>query len=121
MLPRLFTNNYGHTLSDTLEIELGGGFSTKVYYCGLNKKIYGLDRFIKKYYIDDEYVFVFNYLGQSKFALSVYDSQCMNHLRDEEGNVRMKDFIYPLDDREIVFVSDGEEDVQGIVEVLYLR
>ncbi|KAK1371575.1 hypothetical protein POM88_037667 [Heracleum sosnowskyi] len=83
-LPRVFKKNYDHTLGEILHINLGGGYSTKFKYCSVSKKIHGLIRFIGKYDIQDD-VLIFNYLGNSTFALSVYDSQCINHFRDILG------------------------------------
>lgn len=113
-LPLLFAKNFGHTLSDILQIELGGGYSSKFKYCAATKKIYGLHRFIGKYDIHDEYVLFFNYLGNSKFALSVYDTQSCNHLRDIIGNSRIEDFMYPPSDMEVLDVSDNDEDNDDI-------
>ncbi|KAK1400866.1 hypothetical protein POM88_000471 [Heracleum sosnowskyi] len=96
-------------LCNILDIELGGGYSTNFKYCPDSKRIYGLHRFFGKYNIDDEYVIFFNYLGNSKFAVSVYDCQHMNHLRNIVGDFRFEDFLYPPCDTEVIVVSDNDE------------
>ncbi|KAK1353298.1 hypothetical protein POM88_052433 [Heracleum sosnowskyi] len=110
-LPRVFKKNYAHTLGEILHIDLGGAYSTKFKYCSVSKKIHGLIHFIGKYDIQDDYVMFFNYLGNSTFALSVYDSQCMNHFRDRLGYLRFEDFMNPHYDTDAVVLSDDTEDV----------
>lgn len=109
-LPRVFHNNYGHSLDDVINIQLGGGFGAKFKYCSQSKKIHGLIRFIGKYCIKDDYVLFFNYLGNSTFEVSVYDCQHMNHFRDIVGYLRFEDFMNPPYDTEVVDVSSGSED-----------
>lgn len=117
----MFSDYHGHSISNTVNIELGNGFSTKFKFCSLTKRLYGLYRFIGKYYIKSDYVVFFNYLGNSSFAIKVFDCQHMNHLRDIEGYFRFKDFMYPPIDMEVVEVSDDEFNFEGTILVLYTR
>ncbi|KAK1358282.1 hypothetical protein POM88_051538 [Heracleum sosnowskyi] len=109
-LPRVFKKNYGHTLGEILHIDLGGAYSTKFKYCAASKKIHGLIPFIGKYDIQDDFVMFFNYLGNSTFAISVNDRQCMNHFRDNLGYLRYEDFMNPRCDTDVVVLSDDSED-----------
>ncbi|KAK1352357.1 hypothetical protein POM88_053296 [Heracleum sosnowskyi] len=118
-LPRVFRNNYGHTLGDILHIQLGGGYTTQFKYFSATHKIHGLFRFFGKYSIEHEDIIFFNYLGNSTFSVAVYDSQGMNHFRDITGYLRFEDFINPPCDMEIVLVSsDSEDSVTDNAEVV---
>ncbi|KAK1393025.1 hypothetical protein POM88_012081 [Heracleum sosnowskyi] len=81
-LPRLFSVNYGDNLSQALNIFLGGGMSTTFKYCHVDSKIY----------------------------VSVYDSQSMNHFRDDDGYFRFADFAGPCCSEDLVVVSDSSND-----------
>lgn len=104
-----------------MNIELGGGLYTKVYYSSLTKSIYGLRRFLRKYKIDEDYVLFFDYLGNSTFAVKVFDCQCMNHFRDIEGFFRFEDFIHPPADVTVVNISDNDIAAEGIDLVMHFN
>lgn len=109
----LFSKNIYDPIGNIKTVELGGGYSTKFKYCSREKKIYGLQRFIRKYDIDEDYILFFKYTGDSTFALTVLDYQCMNHFRDIKGYFHFEDFLYPPIDMEIVNISDDENNAEG--------
>ncbi|KAK1390616.1 hypothetical protein POM88_018794 [Heracleum sosnowskyi] len=83
-VPRVFICNYGDELSNTLNVNLGGGISTQLNF--------------------------FNYLGSSNFVVPVYDSQWMNHFRDSDGYYRFEDFTRPSCVEDLVVLSDSTDD-----------
>ncbi|KAK1366251.1 hypothetical protein POM88_041812 [Heracleum sosnowskyi] len=109
-VPRVFIRNYGDELSNTLNVNLGGGISTQFNYCPGSCRIYGLHHLFGKYSVLEDYVVFFNYLGSSKFVVSVYDSQWMNHFRDSDGYYRFEDFTGPSCVEDIVVLSDSTDD-----------
>lgn len=103
-------------LDNVINIELGGGYSTQFRYCYESSKIHGLYRFIGKYSIKEEYFLFFKYLGNSTIALSVYDTQGMDHLRNNLGYLRLEDFANPPYDAELfVISSDSDDNMNGNV------
>lgn len=114
-MPKLFSDLHSDKLSSVITAELGDGYLTKFKFCSRTKKIYGLRRFFGKYDIYEDCVLFFNYLGNSTFALKVFDHQSMNHLRDIEGFFRFEDFMYPPVDMEVVHISDDDDIVKGIL------
>lgn len=115
-LPLVFRRNYGESLNNILDIDLGGGYSTKFSYCRATKKIHNLKLFIRKYQIKDKYVIFFDYVGYSKFSVTVYDHQCMNHFRDMYGDIRLQDYLYPPIEADVVELSDGDKSDMDVVE-----
>ncbi|KAL8097169.1 hypothetical protein AgCh_030322 [Apium graveolens] len=111
-LPKMFSDVHGDTISDVINIELGGGYRSKFKYCPRTCKIYGLRRFFGKYDIDENFVIFFKYLGNSTFAITVFDYQCMNHFRDIEKYFRFEDFMYPPVNDVVIIISDDENILQ---------
>ncbi|XP_074346142.1 uncharacterized protein LOC141684904 [Apium graveolens] len=108
----MFSDVHGDTISDVINIELGGGYRSKFKYCPRTCKIYGLRRFFGKYDIDENFVIFFKYLGNSTFAITVFDYQCMNHFRDIEKYFRFEDFMYPPVNDVVIIISDDENILQ---------
>ncbi|KAK1388565.1 hypothetical protein POM88_016743 [Heracleum sosnowskyi] len=109
-VPHVFICNYGDELSNSLNVNLGGGISTQFKYCPGSYRIYRLHRIFGKYSVLEDYVVFFNYLGSSNFDVSVYDSQWMNHFRDNDGDYRFEDFTGPSCVEDLVVLSDSTDD-----------
>lgn len=84
---------YGQNLTRSIvEIDLGGGKTMNFKFCLATYSIYGLKRFMQKYRIRCNYMLFFTYMGSWKFALTVYDTQCWNHFRDDDGVLYLHEF-----------------------------
>lgn len=92
----VFAEKYGDTLTKQLKIFLGDGMTTTFNYIKYERKIHGLHIFFKKYDVLDGYVIFFDYIGDSSFKVSIYDSQNTNHLRHCDGGYRFEDSLYHI-------------------------
>lgn len=104
----VFAEKYGDTLTKQLKIFLGDGMTTTFNYIKYERKIHGLHIFFKKYDVLDGYVIFFDYIGDSSFKVSIYDSQNTNHLRHCDGGYRFEDFTLPYLASDIIQISDNE-------------
>lgn len=83
---------------------------TSFEYCQAEEKILGLHDFFVKFHILADYVMIFNFVGNDSLFLLVYDSQGMNHLRDEDGNFRFEDFVFDYGMADNFHICDSTED-----------
>lgn len=89
-----------------VKLFFGGKHIFEVGYCSKTGMLNGLLQIIKFFHLQEKYILLFNRLGLSTFAVDVYDSHSMNHLRDVHGYSTISDF-------ESVDVESGLEDSRG--------
>lgn len=97
-VPLRFMEKHGETLKrSTCSVDIGGGCVMTFKICSTTNRICGLKQFMRKYRILCNYMFLFTYIGNSKFALTVFDSLCDDHLRDMDGFLILDHYILPPD------------------------
>lgn len=74
---------YGNILKTVIGVDLGGGRYTRFLFYHQTQTISGLSRF---YHILCNYTLVFDFIGDSEFALTVYDGHDHDYFHDVEGN-----------------------------------
>lgn len=106
-VPHVFYYHHGTKLANNLKIFLGGGMSAKFKFGFAEKKIYGMNQFLRKYVVREGYIMFFKYCGNSDFQISVYDTACVNHLRHCCGTYRFEDFMFPSCSEEVIEIDDS--------------
>lgn len=88
----MFRRKFGETLGNVVKLYFGGKHTVEVGYSSSTGCVNGLLQIIKYFHLMENYILLFTYNGNSAFSVMVYDSQCMNHLRDVDGYCSIADF-----------------------------
>lgn len=112
-MPRLFAMRLGSELGRRINfITTDGRVFTGKYRFSENQ-ISGLKEMISAYDIYEDCVIVFEYVGNSTFHVSIYDSQNMDHLKEVTGEF-IADIVAELQMNELQIGNEGEEGSEGI-------
>ena len=96
-IPYVFRRKFAQNLGNVVKLFFGGNHTFEVGYCSSTGSLKGLLELVKHFHLMENYILLFTFKGNSAFFVSVYDSQCLNHLRDVYGNSTISEFEDAVD------------------------
>lgn len=108
-VPKLFCLKFGQELDQIIHLKLKNGKEFIASFELLSSSISGLHKLFRKVSMYAESVIIFNYMGESKFEVSVYDSLGIDLLKHITGDFITEEDIQIDSDIEIMLISNTSD------------
>ncbi|KAK1380435.1 hypothetical protein POM88_027179 [Heracleum sosnowskyi] len=92
-VPRLFVDQHGLSIADTVHLLMPDGLEYFVSFCGFRNVLHGLKKVLLKYSVGENYVLCFDYVGESHFYVSIYDTTSVDIFDDLSVKVLLQDVM----------------------------
>lgn len=105
-LPKLFAEKYGGDLKSKVTFLMSDCHEFVVKYCSQSNLLYGLESFVEVYYPEEDFIIFFDYIGNSKFYVSIFDRTSMDLCDDVEPKLMLNEALVSVEeDRQVVIAG----------------
>ncbi|KAK1390082.1 hypothetical protein POM88_018260 [Heracleum sosnowskyi] len=120
-MPRMFIENFGGLLTETVHLVVADGNEYCVRFCAFKNLLYGMKKLFSKYNVAEDFVLFFDYVGRSHFFVSIYSNNCFDILDGLSDKTLLMDVLNSTTCPVVVLSDDssdgdaGTENINSIV------
>ncbi|KAK1363373.1 hypothetical protein POM88_038934 [Heracleum sosnowskyi] len=112
-MPRLFIDNFGGLLNETVHLVVADGNEYCVRFCAFNNLLYGMKKLFSKYNVAENFVLFFDYVGRSHFFVSIYNNYCYDILDGLRDKILLMDVLNSTKCPVVVLSDDSSDSDAG--------
>ncbi|KAK1388622.1 hypothetical protein POM88_016800 [Heracleum sosnowskyi] len=113
-MPRLFIDNFGASMTETVHLVVADGSEYCVRYCAFNNLLYGMKKLFLKYNVAENYVLFFDYVGRSHFFVYIYNKNYFDILDGLRDKILLRDVLNSTKCPVVVLSDDSSDNDAGI-------
>ncbi|KAK1361735.1 hypothetical protein POM88_046209 [Heracleum sosnowskyi] len=108
-MPRVFSDQFGDALDDSVHLVLGDGNEYCVQNCAFNNLLCGMQNMFKKYNVAEDYILLFDYLGRSHCYVSIYNNNGFDILDGLTDRIMLRHVLNWTECPVVVLSDDSSE------------